>query len=135
MRFILYCFSQLADFAQIDYNLRRYQGKYSPESVSPRSIPANELIVTEWSRLINLGWNGCLIIDEIEARYGSVSSVTIAQFAEEFGIQPSDRLMEIMKGKTLEHQDLAQLQSHLRIDANRRWTMQELTRLNDNTHQ
>ncbi len=47
---------QLAKFAEIDYDPRRYEGKYSPDSVDPRSIPSDEVIVSQWSRLKNPGW-------------------------------------------------------------------------------
>lgn len=47
---------QLAQFAQIDYNPKRYEGKYSPDSVNPRLVPSDTLICSEWSRLTNPGW-------------------------------------------------------------------------------
>lgn len=56
------------------------------------------------------------IVDEIEARYGSVNSRTIAQFAEEVGIQPSDRVIKIVQGDTPQQTDLVKLQSYLQIE-------------------
>lgn len=47
---------QLAQFAGVAYDPKRYEGKYSPDSVDPRSIPSDEFIVSEWSRLKNSGW-------------------------------------------------------------------------------
>ncbi len=56
------------------------------------------------------------IVDEIEALYGSVNSRTIAQFAEEVGIQPSDRVIKIVQGDTPQQTDLVKLQSYLQIE-------------------
>ena len=47
---------QIAKFADIDYDPRRYEGKYSPDSVDPRSIPSDEVIVREWIKLKNPAW-------------------------------------------------------------------------------
>ena len=58
------------------------------------------------------------IVDEIESRYGSVNSMTIAQFAQEIGIQPSDRLSEIVQGKSPEQAELTRLQPHLQRHSN-----------------
>ncbi len=74
------------------------------------------------------------IMDEIEARYGSVNSRTSAQFAEEVGIQPSDRLLKIVQEKSLEQSDLVLLQPHLHKYVNHQWTMEELVDLKNNAH-
>lgn len=70
------------------------------------------------------------ILDEIEAQYGSVSSVTIAQFTEEVGIQPSDRLSEVIDGASLEQSELIQVQPHLHKFARQSWNIEELLSLN-----
>jgi transcriptional regulator with XRE-family HTH domain len=57
-----------------------------------------------------------VIVDEIEARYGSLNSRTISQFAEEVGIQPSDRVMEILQGNAPQQTDLLKLQSYLQFE-------------------
>lgn len=58
---------QMAEFAKINYDPKRYEGKYSPDSVDPRSIPSDHLIVSEWSRIKHPGWRWVL---GILATYG-----------------------------------------------------------------
>lgn len=70
------------------------------------------------------------IIDEIEARYGSVNSMTIKRFAEEIKIQPKSLSTEVIQGKRLEQADLTQLQPHLHKYSNQCWSMEDLIRLN-----
>ncbi len=53
------------------------------------------------------------IVDEIESRYGSVNSATIARFSQEVGIQPSDRLIEIVQGNSPKQAELNKLRLHL----------------------
>jgi transcriptional regulator with XRE-family HTH domain len=69
------------------------------------------------------------IVDEIEARYGSVNSRTIAQLAEEVGIQPSDRLMKLVQGQKVEQDDLIRLQASLHKHADHGWSIEELADL------
>lgn len=69
------------------------------------------------------------ISDEIEARYGSVNSRTIAQFAETSGIQPSDRLIEVMQGEIPQKADLLKLQPHLHKHSDQCWSLEELLEL------
>ncbi len=69
------------------------------------------------------------IIDEIEARYGSVNSVTITRFAQEVGIQPSDHLIKIVQGKSSEQAELMKLQPHLQKHSNQCWSIEELLKL------
>lgn len=75
------------------------------------------------------------IMDEIEARYGSVSSVTITQFAEGIGIHPSDRLAKLVRGETPEADDLINLQSHLQKHSNHHWSIEELFQLTHCNHE
>lgn len=70
------------------------------------------------------------IVDEIEARYGSVNSRTIVLFAEEVGIQPSDRLIEVMQGEGIQKAELLKLQPHLHKHSNQCWSLEELLELN-----
>ena len=35
----------LAKFAQLDIDLKRYKGEYSPKKVLPRDLPSDELII------------------------------------------------------------------------------------------
>lgn len=51
---------QLARFARIDYDPKRYEGRYSPDAVNPRSIPSDAQIVAQWERLTNPGWKWVL---------------------------------------------------------------------------
>lgn len=69
------------------------------------------------------------IVDEIEARYGSVNSRTISQFAEEVGIQPSDRLIEVMQGESIQKAELLRLQPHLHKHSDQCWSLEELLEL------
>ncbi|MGG6268527.1 helix-turn-helix domain-containing protein [Leptolyngbya sp. AN03gr2] len=75
------------------------------------------------------------IVDEIEARYGSVNSRTIAQFAEEVEIQPSDRLVQLIQGEKTENVDLTKLQPYLQKYSNQRWSVEELLQLAYSKHQ
>lgn len=74
------------------------------------------------------------IIDEIEARYGRVNSVTIAQFAEEVGIQPSDHSTDALQQGSLQKADLLKLQPYLHKHFNQCWSLEELLELNGSTH-
>lgn len=78
---------------------------------------------------------GDAIADEIEARYGNVNSTTIAQFAEEVGIQPSDRLGRIIQGGSLEQSELIRLQPNLFKYSDQPWTLEELVALRDSKSQ
>ncbi|MBD1846886.1 hypothetical protein H6F89_26455 [Cyanobacteria bacterium FACHB-63] len=69
------------------------------------------------------------IADEIEARYGSVNSRTITQFAETAGIQPSDHLIEVMQGGILQKAELLKLQPHLHKHSDQCWSLEELLEL------
>jgi hypothetical protein len=78
------------------------------------------------------------IVDEIESRYGGVSSMTISQFAQEIGTQPSDssevalsanRLIELLQGNKLEQDELRILQRHLYKSFMEHWTFEELLRI------
>jgi transcriptional regulator with XRE-family HTH domain len=69
------------------------------------------------------------IVDEIEARYGSMNSRTIAQFAEEVGIQPSDRLIEVMQGEIPQKAEFLKLQPHLQKHSDQCWSLEELLEL------
>ena len=53
------------------------------------------------------------IVDEIESRYGIANSMTIARFSQEVGIQPSDRLIEIVQGNSPKQAELNKLRLHL----------------------
>lgn len=68
------------------------------------------------------------IIDEVEARYGTVTSRTLAQFAEVVGIQPSDHLAAMMQGESLKA-ELLKLQPHLHKHSNQCWSLEELLEL------
>jgi transcriptional regulator with XRE-family HTH domain len=78
------------------------------------------------------------IIDEIEAQYGSVNSMTITQFAQEIETQPDsfseialrpNRLIEILQGNKLEEHELRILQRHLYKSVAEPWTFEELLRI------
>ncbi|MBD1845707.1 hypothetical protein H6F89_20310 [Cyanobacteria bacterium FACHB-63] len=69
------------------------------------------------------------ISDEIEARYGSVNSRTIARFAETAGIQPSDRLVEVIQGESPQKAELLKLQPHLHKHSDQCWSIEELLEL------
>ncbi|MEP0915371.1 helix-turn-helix domain-containing protein [Leptolyngbya sp. DQ-M1] len=69
------------------------------------------------------------IIDEIEARYGTVNPRTIAQFADVVGIQPSDRLMTMIQGE-IQKTELIELQPHLHKYFDQCWSFEELLELN-----
>ncbi len=69
------------------------------------------------------------IVDEIESRYSSANLMTIARFAQEVGIQPSDRLIEIVQGKSPEQAELMKLQPHLQKHSNQCWSIEGLLEL------
>ncbi|MCY6493393.1 helix-turn-helix domain-containing protein [Leptolyngbya sp. GGD] len=69
------------------------------------------------------------ILDEIEARYGSVNSMTITRFAEDVGIQPSEAIARLLQGESPKRQDLDQLQGHLCKFLSQPWTIEELLNL------
>jgi len=74
------------------------------------------------------------ILDEVETRYGSVNSMTIRRFAEEVGIQPSERLSEIVQGRRAEQSELTKLRPNLHKYFNQCWNLEELINLKNKRH-
>ena len=46
----------LARFANLDINLKPYQGNYSPSQVAPQDLPDDELIMQTWKQIPNEQW-------------------------------------------------------------------------------
>jgi transcriptional regulator with XRE-family HTH domain len=69
------------------------------------------------------------IVDEVEFRYSSLTPTTISQFAQEVGIYPTELLMEVLQGKSLQQSDLAKLQPYLHKYSTQHWTNEELLEL------
>lgn len=86
---------QMAKFARVKYDPTPYQGFYSPRKPKPRDIPSDEVIVSFWQSLDNLGWKFIL---GLIATYGlRPHEAFLVDFDR---LEQGDRVLWLLKGKT-----------------------------------
>ncbi|MBF2047291.1 MAG: hypothetical protein IGS54_08005 [Elainella sp. C42_A2020_010] len=86
---------QISKFAQLSYDPKPYQGRYSPRKPQPRNIPTDAQIVEFWKSLENPGWRFIL---GLIATYGLRPHEAFLVDYDRLG--QGERTLWVLKGKT-----------------------------------
>ncbi|NJO78658.1 MAG: hypothetical protein HC827_09070 [Cyanobacteria bacterium RM1_2_2] len=86
---------QVARFAQVDYDPKPYQGRYTPRKPQPRDIPSNAQIVAFWQSLDHRGWKFIL---GLIATYGLRPHEAFLVDYDQ--LRKGDRALWVLDGKT-----------------------------------